>query len=216
MAGGSFAALPRRTGSVRGVGQSLTVMPMERAVPAMIRSAMSRSLALRSAILVWAISRSWARVTEPTLSLCGVPEPFGTPDALISRVAAGGVLSTNVNVRSSYTLIWAGTTSPRCDSVAALYALQNSMMFTPCWPSAGPTGGAGVAWPAFSCSVKVLTSFFFGGMSLPGLGCSWLLARSCYRRPVTAGRSEEHTSELQSLRHLVCRLLLEKKKKRHK
>src|SRR5262245_63123063 len=29
-----------------------------------------------------------------------------------------------------------------------------------------------------------------------------------------ARRSEEHTSELQSLRHLVCRLLLEKKKKR--
>src|SRR5438045_4745007 len=33
------------------------------------------------------------------------------------------------------------------------------------------------------------------------------------RTPVrrTVGRSEEHTSELQSLRHLVCRLLLEKK-----
>src|SRR5262245_63008076 len=29
----------------------------------------------------------------------------------------------------------------------------------------------------------------------------------------TLPRSEEHTSELQSLRHLVCRLLLEKKKK---
>src|SRR5205814_7603409 len=29
-------------------------------------------------------------------------------------------------------------------------------------------------------------------------------------------RSEEHTSELQSLRHLVCRLLLEKKKKKTK
>src|SRR5437899_9283248 len=29
-----------------------------------------------------------------------------------------------------------------------------------------------------------------------------------------AERSEEHTSELQSLRHLVCRLLLEKKKKK--
>src|SRR5436305_384815 len=28
-------------------------------------------------------------------------------------------------------------------------------------------------------------------------------------------RSEEHTSELQSRPHLVCRLLLEKKKKRH-
>src|SRR5262245_65735904 len=32
---------------------------------------------------------------------------------------------------------------------------------------------------------------------------------SCLHR-----RSEEHTSELQSLRHLVCRLLLEKKKKK--
>src|SRR5258705_5809759 len=35
-------------------------------------------------------------------------------------------------------------------------------------------------------------------------------ARGC---PSTGTRSEEHTSELQSLRHLVCRLLLEKKKK---
>src|SRR5262245_64337987 len=33
---------------------------------------------------------------------------------------------------------------------------------------------------------------------------------------VRAERSEEHTSELQSLRHLVCRLLLEKKKKNKK
>src|SRR5947208_10283229 len=31
--------------------------------------------------------------------------------------------------------------------------------------------------------------------------------------PVQACRSEEHTSELQSPDHLVCRLLLEKKKK---
>src|SRR2546422_4776034 len=35
-------------------------------------------------------------------------------------------------------------------------------------------------------------------------------------RTVTAmRRSEEHTSELQSRLHLVCRLLLEKKKKKH-
>src|SRR5437899_7547317 len=32
-------------------------------------------------------------------------------------------------------------------------------------------------------------------------------------QPGAGIRSEEHTSELQSLRHLVCRLLLEKKKK---
>src|SRR5205814_4121063 len=42
-----------------------------------------------------------------------------------------------------------------------------------------------------------------GGQTLPG--------RVTFIGPVV--RSEEHTSELQSLRHLVCRLLLEKKKK---
>src|SRR5262245_64100322 len=36
-------------------------------------------------------------------------------------------------------------------------------------------------------------------------------ATNC-RCPSRPPRSEEHTSELQSLRHLVCRLLLEKKK----
>src|SRR5262245_63665555 len=38
--------------------------------------------------------------------------------------------------------------------------------------------------------------------------------RGCAGGPTP--RSEEHTSELQSLRHLVCRLLLEKKKKKLK
>src|SRR3712207_8137192 len=32
-------------------------------------------------------------------------------------------------------------------------------------------------------------------------------------RPITPNRSEEHTSELQSRQYLVCRLLLEQKKK---
>src|ERR1035441_10955716 len=34
----------------------------------------------------------------------------------------------------------------------------------------------------------------------------------CAATPSRSTRSEEHTSELQSLRHLVCRLLLEKKR----
>src|SRR3712207_7554372 len=33
--------------------------------------------------------------------------------------------------------------------------------------------------------------------------------------PILLQRSEEHTSELQSRQYLVCRLLLEKKKKKH-
>src|SRR2546429_2488634 len=36
-----------------------------------------------------------------------------------------------------------------------------------------------------------------------------------FRSMPTRSRSEEHTSELQSRLHLVCRLLLEKKKKTH-
>src|SRR5436853_5735016 len=37
--------------------------------------------------------------------------------------------------------------------------------------------------------------------------------KACTPEREIRARSEEHTSELQSLRHLVCRLLLEKKKK---
>src|SRR5690625_5632677 len=36
------------------------------------------------------------------------------------------------------------------------------------------------------------------------------------RVPPSMGRSEEHTSELQSRGHLVCRLLLEKKKQKER
>src|SRR2546422_6269334 len=39
-----------------------------------------------------------------------------------------------------------------------------------------------------------------------------LAADRGYRNPLLLWRSEEHTSELQSRLHLVCRLLLEKKK----
>src|SRR5258705_8979042 len=45
-------------------------------------------------------------------------------------------------------------------------------------------------------------------IALAGLSAAALVI---FRR--RKARSEEHTSELQSLRHLVCRLLLEKKKK---
>src|SRR2546423_7971453 len=42
------------------------------------------------------------------------------------------------------------------------------------------------------------------------VGCAGLSSGAA---PVAIERSEEHTSELQSLAYLVCRLLLEKKKK---
>src|SRR2546422_8133027 len=47
------------------------------------------------------------------------------------------------------------------------------------------------------------------GSSLASTSCPCRCGVRCARR-----RSEEHTSELQSRLHLVCRLLLEKKKKK--
>jgi hypothetical protein len=44
--------------------------------------------------------------------------------------------------------------------VFALKALQKSMMFTPCGPSAVPTGGAGVALPAGIWSFTLAVTFF--------------------------------------------------------
>src|SRR2546425_5492258 len=41
---------------------------------------------------------------------------------------------------------------------------------------------------------------------------TWI-GRSCRAPELCLDRSEEHTSELQSLAYLVCRLLLEKKKR---
>src|SRR2546425_1617520 len=41
-----------------------------------------------------------------------------------------------------------------------------------------------------------------------------VLELGCGTGDLLASRSEEHTSELQSLAYLVCRLLLEKKKKK--
>src|SRR5512134_1762735 len=49
---------------------------------------------------------------------------------------------------------------PSSFAVFALNALQKSMMLTPAWPSAGPTGGAGVAFPAGICSLICPTTFF--------------------------------------------------------
>ena len=54
-----------------GRHQSTTSSPMDRAVPAIIFMALSRSDALRSAILISAIFLTWARVTRPTLVRLG-------------------------------------------------------------------------------------------------------------------------------------------------
>src|SRR5438045_7737962 len=57
--------------------------------------------------------------------------------------------------------------------------------------------------------IGTLSAGVFGFIRFTACRCSKRLRRDAQKR---VPRSEEHTSELQSLRHLVCRLLLEKKK----
>src|SRR5687768_17989893 len=54
-----------------------------------------------------------------------------------------------------------------------------------------------------------------GPRSTRSLSICALMTTASQARCVLTYRSEEHTSELQSRLHLVCRLLLEKKKKKH-
>src|SRR5438046_5758344 len=69
-----------------------------------------------------------------------------------------------------------------------------------------------LAFPAFQFgrtgkrlpALERILEIFNGAVETPYTVASWF---------VTPERSEEHTSELQSLTNLVCRLLLEKKKK---
>src|SRR3954447_21839779 len=51
-------------------------------------------------------------------------------------------------------------------AVCALNVLQNSMMLTPCWPRAGPTGGAGFACPPGIWSLMSVRTFFAMGRPL--------------------------------------------------
>src|SRR3712207_8608969 len=52
-----------------------------------------------------------------------------------------------------------------------------------------------------------------GGLRATAPGAPQLLQHRPHLRLAAPGRSEEHTSELQSRQYLVCRLLLEKKNK---
>src|SRR3954465_7337581 len=102
----------------------------------------------------------------PTLVRFGSPEPFSIPMAWRISTAAGGVFVMKVNDRSSNTVISTGIVVPMSFAVWALNALTNSMMLMPCWPRAGPTGGAGDAWPPGAWSLMVVRTFFIRAFRL--------------------------------------------------
>src|SRR5439155_7053338 len=93
-----------------------------------------------------------------------------------------------------------GITRPRWASVRALNCLQNSMMLTPCWPSAGPTGGAGVAAPALICSLMRPATFLDLGGMLPFLALLALDLRDLRERQLDRGLpAEDRDQHLQAL-----------------
>src|SRR2546422_3633233 len=64
---------------------------------------------------------------------------------------------------------------------------------------------------------KIAHAFTIYAIDMPGMGWSDITPGASYTEPALRRaivRSEEHTSELQSRLHLVCRLLLEKKNTR--
>src|SRR2546423_1302418 len=64
---------------------------------------------------------------------------------------------------------------------------------------------------ALAVRERAITLFFIFASACAGIYAYFHLGRA--EDPSFTIRSEEHTSELQSLAYLVCRLLLEKKKK---
>src|SRR5256885_11850334 len=82
--------------------------------------------------------------------------------------------------------------------------------------SARPMGCVAIGWPARSSAYRMNRTPFDGapGTTAGSFASYWnVVAFHVYVVPNTTpgGRSEEHTSELQSPCNLVCRLLLEKK-----
>src|SRR5439155_1828942 len=65
--------------------------------------------------------------------------------------------------------------------------------------------------PCGSREIKCAPTAYIGASPTGTTACGWTMH---VRGPHLHIRSEEHTSELQSRGHLVCRLLLEKKKGR--
>jgi hypothetical protein len=76
------------------------------------------------------------------------------------RTAAGGVLVIKEKERSAYTVMTTGIIMPMSFFVRSLNSLVKAAMLMPCWPRAGPTGGAGVALPAGICSFTNPVIFF--------------------------------------------------------
>src|SRR3989449_6188336 len=97
------------------------------------------------------------------------------------------------------------------ETFRALIAELGGQVFSPM-----PTSAQGYGIAAGGTIIHELGGARMGDDPKTSVTNRWCQAHDCKNLFVAdGGRSEEHTSELQSRLHLVCRLLLEKKKKWH-
>src|SRR5205823_12298697 len=118
------------------------------------------------------------------------PGAAGARWAAATGGATGEAAAAALSVSITATRVWTGTVCPSCTLISA----------------STPAVGAGIS--ASTLSVEISNSGSSRFTSSPSFLSHLLKVPSAIDSP----RSEEHTSELQSLAYLVCRLLLEKKK----
>src|SRR5256884_7294374 len=154
-----------------------------------------------------------------TLPACGIPEDYGRASFDVRhRAFVGGTVSLPWGFRVSPFLIAQSGPPFNITTGQDLYGI-NSFNAR---PTVGTCGSSGVISTVYGCFNEVAQP---GQIGIPinqetGPGRFALNLRLSKtfgfgEKKETAargGRSEEHTSELQSRLHLVCRLLLEKKK----
>src|SRR5712675_1427002 len=125
------------------------------------------------------------RSRTASASLCSTPKAPGSSSARLPTMATMGMRSAGVTVSASIAYIQPTPLEPQNTRAPQALACL-TISNCECSPSA----------MMYSQSISPLETS---------------LAMYC----ITVSRSEEHTSELQSRLHLVCRLLLETKKPRH-
>src|SRR5205823_8294630 len=109
---------------------------------------------------------------------------------------------------------WVLSTLVAALPILVLFGLLAGLRVKPHWCAIGGAATAVlVAVLVFGMPVSLAGMSFLYGVGFGVLKIAWIVLAAVYLYDISV-RSEEHTSELQSLAYLVCRLLLEKKKKK--
>src|SRR5207253_10994823 len=109
---------------------------------------------------------------------------------------------------SCHTSTQLSLSTPRPPPQSTLFSLHDAL---PILPIALKTGTAGERKQGEGLQALILA---FAPVQSPKIAFGIIAVDAGPAEYAGAKRSEEHTSELQSRGHLVCRLLLEKKKKK--